>query len=192
MNEKWNATGNTGPAGLQGSQGPIGVTGVTGVTGIAGTSVGYAEYVFNSTTQAPNNSVPPYDGVSNFTAFTIPTQVYNSIPGSISALTIAPGSSTQGTFFTLQAGTYVIDYETTLTSNGSMAVYVGTSNLLLAVDTNTISGSTTGTTWIHGRNIQEVSTFLVFAVSPTVAPGAVPFAGNSTQYIIRLTILKIA
>ena len=153
--------------------------------------VGYAEYVFNSTTQAPNDSVPPYSAESSFTAFTIPTEVYNNVPLSISALT-TPAGTTSGTYFTLHTGTYIIDYETTLTSSGSIAIYIGPTPTSLAIDNNTISGSSTATTWIHGRNIQVVAVESIFAVSSVVDTVAVSPASSSPRYIVRLTILKIA
>ena len=138
----------------------------TGPTGANGT-IGYAEYI--RTIQSPNDSVPPGN------AFTIDTEVYNSIPSFIVA-----SSGAGGTVFTLGTGVYMIDYETSLTSAGS-----------LSIDPNTISGSTTGTTWIHGRAIEFVSVSLVIAISSVVGTAAVATTGSSSEYMIRLTILKI-
>jgi hypothetical protein len=141
--------------------------------------IGYAEYIH--TTQSPNDSVPPG------TAFTIDTQVYNSIPALIVA---TPGSG--GTVFILSPGVYVLDYETSLTAAGSLAIYSGPAANALTIDTYTISGSTTGTTWIHGRAVEEVLATQFFAVSSVVGSANVTTAGTATPYMIRLTILKIA
>ena len=93
----------------------------------------------------------------------------------------------------MSQGIYIIDYETSLTAAGSLAIYTGPTSAALAIDTNTISGSTTATTWIHGRSIQSVLTTLVFAISPVVGTANVTTAGTSADlYMIRLTIIKIA
>jgi hypothetical protein len=94
--------------------------------------------------------------------------------------------------FTLSEGVYVIDYETSLTSAGSIAIYSGPTIGTISIDTNTISGSTTATTWIHGRAIINVITPLVFGISSVVGAAAVTTAGTSSLHMIRLTILKIA
>lgn len=79
-----------------------------------------------------------------------------------------------------------------LESAGSVAIYSGPNAASLAIDTNTVSGSTTATTWIHGRSIQSVVTSLVIAISSVVGTAAVTTTGNDTSYMIRLTILKLA
>jgi hypothetical protein len=112
--------------------------------------------------------------------------VFNTVPAFIVA---AAGAG--GTVFTLGAGAYVIDYEMSLASAGSVAIYSGPTAALLAIDTNTVSGSTTATTWIHGRAFQTVLTALVIAISPVVGTADVTTAGNDTSFMIRLTILKI-
>jgi hypothetical protein len=165
----------TGYTGLNGETGPQGYTGVQGPNSI----IGYAEYI--RIIQTPNNSIAPG------TAFTIDTEVYNSIPAFIVA---SPGAS--GTVFTLGTGTYVIDYETSLASAGSLAIYSGANAASLSIDPNTISGSITATTWIHGRAIETVLTSLVIAISSVVGTADVTTAGNATPFMIRLTILKIA
>jgi hypothetical protein len=173
--------GSTGPTGIVGSTGPTGIVGATGPTGSIGLSgvIGYAEYI--RTVQSPNNSVSPG------TAFTIDSPVYNSVPSSIVA---SPGAG--GTVFTLSQGAYIIDYQTSLSSAGSLAIYTGPTSGSLAIDNNTISGSSTGTTWIHGRAIEFVSTSLVIAISSVVGTAAVATSGTSSLFIIRLTIIKIA
>jgi hypothetical protein len=155
-------------------------TGTTGAPGTVGL-IGYAEYIH--TIQSPNNSVPPG------TAFTIDIPVFNTVP---SAIVASPGAG--GTVFTLSPGAYVLDYEMSLGSAGSVAVYKGPAAGSLAIDNNTIAGSTTATTWIHGRAIEVVpiATTLVVAISSVVGTAAVVLAGTSNSYMIRLTILKIA
>jgi collagen triple helix repeat protein len=168
--------GLTGPAGAQGIPGPVGATGATGATGV----VGAAEFI--RTIQSPNNSVPPG------TAFTIDTQVLNNIP-----LNIVASAGAGGTVFTLTAGTYVIDYEMSLGAAGSVAIYKGATAGTLAIDPNTVAGSSTATTWIHGRALEVVATSLVIAISSVVGTAAVVTAGTDAgSFMIRLTILKIA
>ena len=170
--------GETGPTGPTGTIGEIGSTGPTGPTG-TGNNIGYAEYIH--TTQTPNNSISPG------TAFTIYTEVYNSIPSTIVA---SPGAG--GTVFTLGNGTYIIDYETSLSAAGSLAIYTGPTASALTIDTNTISGSFRSNTWIHGRAIETVSSSLVIAISSVDGDAQVATAGNSTSYMIRIVILKLA
>jgi hypothetical protein len=183
------ATGATGPTGETGFTGATGITGVTGVTGQTGTTgpigptgtsgvIGYAEYIH--TVQTPNDSVPPG------TAFTIDTEVFNTVPAFIVA-----SSGAGGTVFTLGEGVYIIDYEMSLESAGSVAIYTGPNSAALSVDTNTVSGSTTATTWIHGRAIENVPTSLVIAISSVVGVASVTTAGTDSSYMIRLTILKL-
>jgi len=149
------------------------------LTGVP-SSVGYAE--FNYTTQSPNDSIPPG------TAFTVSTQVYNSIT---SAIVASAGAG--GTVWTLSAGTYVIDFETSLASAGSIAIYSGPNSGSLALDTNTVAGSSTATTWIHGRAVEVVGTTLVVGISSVVGTAAVVTAGtDASSYMIRVTFLKVA
>lgn len=179
------ATGATGPAGPAG--GPTGPTGATGATGAAGPTgssgvVGVAEFV--RTTQTPNNSRAP--GV----AFLIDTQVINTVPTDI----IPSLNSDNGSEFTLSPGVYIIDYEMSLASAGSVAIYTGAApNTPLAIDNNTIAGSTTATTWIHGRAIEEVTTSLTFSISSVVGTADVTTAGTAAGFfMIRLTIVKVS
>jgi hypothetical protein len=154
--------------------------------GSSSASLGYAE--FTQSIQSPNNSVPPYTGGAP-TAFNFDTSVFNTL--SMVKSTIAgPG---QGSAFTISApGTYLIDYEMSLGSAGSVGVYVGASTNALVLDTNSIAGSSTATTWIHGRVMEIVSSTLVFALSSVVGTAAVVAAGTSSSFMIRLTVLKIA
>jgi hypothetical protein len=175
------ASGATGATGSTGSAGASGATGATGATGITGT-FGAAEFI--RTIQSPNNSVPPG------TAFTIDTQVFNNIP-----LVIVASAGAGGTVFTLStAGTYVFDYEMSLGSAGSVGIYTGPNSGALALDTNTVAGSTTATTWIHGRAFVVVGGApVVAAISSVVGTAAVVTAGTDAgSFMIRLTILKVA
>jgi len=168
--------GPTGPTGADGAIGPTGPTGPTGEDGI----VGAAEFI--RTIQDPNDSVPPG------TAFTIDTEVFNNIPADIVA-----SAGAGGTVFTLSAGTYIIDYEMSLQDAGSVGIYVGPTAGSLALDTDTVAGSTTATTWIHGRAFEIVPTSLVIAISSVVGTAAVTTAGTDAgSFMIRLTILKIS
>jgi len=176
------ATGSTGPlgsSGTTGATGSLGATGATGAAGPAGSAVGGAEFVRLS---AQPGVVPPG------TAFTIDTTVLNNIP---SAVVASAGAG--GTVFTLTAGTYIFDYETSLGSAGSVAIYKGPNVGSLVIDNNSIAGSSTATTWIHGRATVVVATTLVVAISSVVGSSAVVTAGNAAGFfVIRLTIEKIA
>lgn len=170
------STGATGQTG--GSTGATGVTGATGSTGI----VGAASFI--RTIESPNNSVDPLPGG---TAFTVDTQVFNNIPTSIVA-----SSGAGGTVFTLTSGTYVFDYEMSLNDAGSVGLYTGPNAGALVLDTNTVTGSTAITTWIHGRAIVQVPSTLVVALSSVVGTAAIATTGNDSGFMIRVTILKIA
>jgi hypothetical protein len=185
-------TGGTGAPGTPGSSGSVGAPGGTGATGSEGApgstgaagaaaaGLGFAE--FNRTIQSPNNSVPPG------TAFTIDTEVINSIP-----LLIVASAGAGGTVFNLAAGTYVFDYEMSLGSASSVGIYVGPTSGSLVLDTNTVAGSATATAWIHGRALVVVPTALVAAISSVVGTASVVTAGtDASSYMIRLTILKLA
>ena len=113
--------------------------------------------------------------------------MHNSIP-----LLIVQSPGAGGTVFTLEPGVYVIDYEMSLAAAGSVAIYTGATSGSLSIDTNTVSGSSTGTTWIHGRAIEVVNSTTVIAISSVVGAADVTTTGTDTSYVIRLTILKIA
>lgn len=174
--------GPPGPTGATGPQGPPGPTGATGATGPQGPTgvVGVAEYV--RTIQSPNDSVPPG------TAFTIDTEVVNTVP-----LAIVDSAGAGGTVYTLTSGIYMVDYEMSLGAAGSVGIYTGPSSGALVLDPNTISGSSTATTWIHGRSVIVVPTTLVMAISSVVGTASVVTAGTAAGvFMIRLTIMKIA
>lgn len=169
-------TGLTGPTGADGPTGPIGPTGPTGATGV----VGAAEFI--RTIQAPNDSVAPG------TAFTIDTEVFNTTAGAVTSI-----AGNGGTVFELQTGTYVIDYEMSLGAAGSVVLYTGATLLGVAIDPTTVAGSTTATTWIHGRSVQVVTSPFYFEVTSHTGTAAVVTAGTAAGvFMIRLTILKIA
>jgi len=156
------------------STGPTGQIGSTGQNGV----VGIAQYI--QTVQFPNDSVPPG------TAFSFDTTVFNNT-------SISSGSGSGGTVFTLPAGLYLIDYEMSLGSAGSVAIYKGPNSGSLAIDTQTVAGSSTATTWIHGRAIEFVSTTLVVAISSVVGTATVVTAGNNAgNFMIRITFLKLS
>ena len=172
-------TGLTGPTGSTGFTGPTGIDGSTGPTGSAG-SVGAAQFI--RITQAPNDSRAPG------TAFLIDTEVFNNVPTNI---VMSAGAG--GSVFDLTAGVYVLDYEMSLTDAASVSIYKGPTSATLAADVDTVSGSTTATTWIHGRSLVEVTTTLVVAISAYNDTVAVTTAGDAAGiYMVRLTILKIA
>jgi hypothetical protein len=177
------AMGPTGPSGKDGMNGTS-IVGDTGPTGPAGTTTdsSYAEYVH--LIASPNSNVPPG------TALTVDTEVVNTVPSSIVMVTSCAG----GTGWTLNgAGTYIVDYETSLVGSSSVALYMGADCGSLAIDTNTISGSTTSTTWIHGRAAVVVpdATPVIFVVSSVVGNADVTTAGSAAGFfVIRVSILK--
>jgi hypothetical protein len=62
----------------------------------------------------------------------------------------------------------------------------------LPTDPNTISGSSTATTWISGHSIENVQTSIVIALSSALGTASVATAGTSNSYMVRIIILKIA
>jgi hypothetical protein len=174
--------GSAGPQGAPGPAGPQGIAGPPGATGPQGPAgaVGAAEYI--RIIQSPNDSVTPG------TAFTIDTEVFNNVPSAI-----IPSFGAGGSVFTLNAGTYVIDYEMSLGAAGSVGIYSGATAGSLSLDVTTVAGSTTATTWIHGRAIEDVVTSTIIAISSVVGTASVVTAGTAAgTYMIRLTILKIS
>lgn len=177
-------TGPQGPSGgAQGAQGAAGTTGAQGASG--GATSGFAEYV--QYTQAPNNSVA--SGLALELLTDNPTGVFNTI-GIITA-----GAPTQGTAFNLPIGFYMVDYETSTSSVGPLVISQGTvAGGPFTADINTKAGSTTATTWIHGRGIVESSVangqWIIVGPTDSVTAAVVP-AGGAPQYIVRVTFLKI-
>jgi hypothetical protein len=193
------ATGATGAPG--GPTGPTGATGLTGAcctgsTGSTGSGVlGFAEFIQTVTGTNSNASVAPGQ------AFNFATTV------SPSAFVTPNTPVDGGTVFTFNTtGTYVLDYEMSLDGlspglglGSAMAVYSSTANnppLIGDLVTNTIAGSTTASTWIHGRSLLSVATTPLYVmISPvnTGYPVTVVTPGATTpEYMTRLTILKIS
>jgi hypothetical protein len=155
-----------------------GVLNVNG-TAITGGTLGAAEFVRTIAQPGP---------VAPGTAFTIDTPVFNNI----ALLGAAAGAG--GTVFTFGTpGTYVLDYEMSLSAAASVGVYTGPNAGALALDTHSVAGSTTGTTWIHGRSFVTVGgSPVVVAISAVTSTDVVVTAGPAPQIMIRLTILKVA
>jgi len=79
-----------------------------------------------------------------------------------------------------------------LGSAGSVGVYSGATTESMVLDPNTVSGSSTATTWIHGRAIIVAEVSQVFEISSVVGTASVVTAGTDAgSFMIRLTILKI-
>ena len=107
---------------------------------------------------------------------------------------LAAGPGGQGTAFQLPPGTYLVDWENSNGSAWSLAIYKGATPTAMAIDTNTIAGASTATTWIHGR-AYVVSTLATpwVMVSPVVGTAAIPTAGTAAgQYIARITFLRLS
>jgi len=182
-------TGNTGPAG---DTGPAGTTGTTGNTGPAGASALISEFV--SRLQTDNTTVAPVTTSQTF--FTFANTVVSD-PSSIIAV-ITPVSGI-GRIYELHAGTYVLDYEIALLGNAAIGVAKGMIATSLSLDYDTIAGSGTSRTWIHGRAYVDASVTPFVAIasvssSPTVDQTGPALAADGTTpiYMARLTILKLS
>ena len=182
------AQGFQGFQGSQGVQGAQGVQGFQGSEGAQGSSFGgFAEFV--QYTQAPNGSVAP--GLALELLTDNPTGVFNTL-----GITTA-AAPTQGTAFNLPVGFYMVDYETSTSSVGPLVISQGLINVIptdYTADINTKAGSTTATTWIHGRGIVESSValgqWIIVGPTDSVTAAVVP-TGGAPQYIVRVTFLKI-
>jgi hypothetical protein len=88
----------------------------------------------------------------------------------------------------------MVDFENGNTAACSIAIYQGSSNVLLTINSNTITGSSTGTTWVHGRAIvRSTTTRNWIMISPVVGTLAIPTAGTAAgQYIARITFIKLS
>jgi hypothetical protein len=147
-------------------------------------SIGYAEYV--QTTQGTNSSVAPGTAIAYLVDN--PAGVYNTI-----GITTNTGPGAVGTEFVLPIGTYVIDFENSSDAAWSLALYKSLTTQTEAVDNNTIAGSSTATTWIHGRCILVCAAITYVIVSPVTGTHAIPTAGTAAgEYVARITFLKIA
>ena len=169
---------------------PAGETGPNGTAGANGTAVpiGYAQFIY--TTQAPNNGcdAPSTPSSAATCVFTVNSSIYNSIPS-----TIVASAGLGGTVWTLGAGTYEIHYEMSFGSAGSVAIFTGSAVGALTADTNTLAGSTTATTWIHGTALLNVGSTIIIGVGNYVGNSAIVTAGTAAGfYVIRVTFIKIA
>lgn len=144
-----------------------------------------AEFVQH--TQGENVSI----ALGNAVQYTLdlPAGLVNTI-----GIATATGPAGQGTSFNLPPGTYLVDWENSNGSAWSLAIYQGASATALAINDNTIAGSSTATTWIHGR-AYIVSTLADpwIMVSPVVGTAAIPTAGTAAgEFIARITFLQLS
>lgn len=140
---------------------------------------GIAQFT-QTVTQTPNNSRPPG------TAFVMTDVIDNQIP-----LSIAQSVGAGGSVYTFQPGTYIIDYEMSIEAASSIGLYIGATVAAAVLNPvpDTYAGSTTGTTWIHGRTAKTFTTPTVVFVSPIVGTAAVVTAGTAAGfYICRFTV----
>lgn len=151
-------------------------------------SLGVAEFINTSGLQNLSVTFP-----NEF--FTIDTTLVNTI-FNLSAVTTT-GVGTKGTRFTIGSpGTYVVDFGISLTSTTPIGIYTGVNPIgALTLNNNTVVGSATATTWIHGRSIIVVPTTLTLAIGPAIAdaPGAaaISAAGTTGPLITHLSIVKV-
>lgn len=151
--------------------------------------LGYAEFV--QQTQGTNASIAPGSGVAYLTDN--PTGVYNTT--TIVAANNVPGG--QGTSFLLPVGSWAVDFESSGSSGSGAAFAIYKSATLgtiaSGIDNNTVSGSSTSTTWIHGRAIVVVAVPTYIMISPVVATVSIPTAGPATGlYTARINFLQIS
>ncbi|AYV75206.1 MAG: hypothetical protein Terrestrivirus1_80 [Terrestrivirus sp.] len=173
--------GPPGPRGLKGDPGNPGATGPAGVNGS-----GYAEFV--QLTQGSNSSVP------NNTAFMISNEVINTLGITQNA---APR---HGTSFFVPIGTYVIDFETIpdfaeggrpLSNYISMCISTSPDNLIYTLDDNSLT-TTYAESWMQGRHIINFLTPMYLTVCSVAAGNIKVIDGDTGDFVVRITFLKIA
>lgn len=144
-----------------------------------------AEYV--QLTQGTNNSIAPGSAVDYLVDH--PAGVVDTI-----GIATAAGPGAQGTAFNLPVGTYLVDWENSNDAAWSLAIYQGVSNTVLAVDTNTIAGASTATSWIHGRAyVASTPGNTWIMVSPVTGTHAIPTAGTAAgDFVARITFLRLS
>jgi hypothetical protein len=143
-----------------------------------------AEFVQLS--QGENVSIAPGNAVSY-------TEDHGAVVDTI-GITTAGGPSGQGTAFTLPSGTYLVDFENSNDAAWSLAIAQGAPGGPYTTDVNTIAGSSTATTWIHGRAYVHSNGTLgsTIIVTPVVGTHAIPTAGTATgEYVARITFLRL-
>ena len=172
--------GHGGPVGPTGPAGVAGAAGATGSTGSAGVGVGNVAQ-FGQLIQGGNNSVAPGTNAIQYN-----TTVLDTI-----GVTVAAFGT--GNTFLLPAGTYVIDFENGNTGATSEALYTATAAAgPYTINTNARIGSATSTTWLHGRMVFVANGATWFIIS---GAGGVTLdipAQADGDFVVRLTILKIA
>ena len=99
--------------------------------------------------------------------------------------------------FTLDPGSYFIDYEVSLSvydsSSGTGSIDVATFvNNVAIVDTSTIAGSKSAGTWIHGRTFLIVTAPQTIGIVATFSDIKIGPVGYSDNYLSRLTISKVS
>jgi hypothetical protein len=142
-----------------------------------------AEYVQQTNA---NGSVPPGTAIDYTTSGTV---VVNTI-----GISTTSGPGAVGTAFELPVGTYMVDFENSNEAACSFAIYQGSSNTVMSINDETIVGSSTGTTWLHGRAyIQSTVGNQWMMVSSVVGTAAIPAAGNAVgEFIARITFLRLS
>lgn len=135
-------------------------------------------------TQAPNNSV------ASGLAFKLTT---DNPTGTFNTLGLTTGAApTQGDWILLPAGNYMIDFETSMSSVGPIAMSTSAvSTGPFVAYTPSKAGSTTATTWVHGRTLFNAAapTYIIIGPTDSVTATVVP-SGGAPQYIVRVTIVK--
>jgi hypothetical protein len=141
---------------------------------------------FVQTVQGANISVASGLAFDLVTGSLYPTGTFNT-----AGITFG-GAPTQGTYFHLPPGNWMIDFETSMSSVGPIAMSTGTASTgPYTPYIASKAGSTTATTWVHGRTIYsaaQVATapFVIFGPTDSVA-AAVVTTGGAPQYIVRVT-----
>ena len=197
----------TGPTTLVG---PVNVTGNITATGtVTGSNVAVGSRAAEYTTVTL--TVPTPVAPSNLTGYTASTPVVNQSGSGVTLIgtgnPVGAGGSgysgmTYGTVWSLDPGTYTVDYETSLSGAADLVLYTGTAfgpafaaGGVMTADTNSLAGSTTGTTWIHGRHTLVVpislGVFYVMLGGTTGTPTPAT-AGSNVNYVVRVNFLKIS
>jgi hypothetical protein len=146
-------------------------------------ALGYAEFV--QTTQNSNASIAPASAVS---------YLDDHSAGLFDTIGITFGTPGQGTAFNLPVGAYIVDWENSNDAAWSLAIYQGLDASSMTIINETIAGSSSATTWIHGRaTIVSAVGNQWMMVSPVTGTHAIPTAGTAAgMFIARITFLKIA
>lgn len=149
------------------------------------TVVGSAQYVNTALFPGNNNR----DSGDPF-RFRSPA-VYNSLPTDITDMI-----NNAGTIFSLSTGTYELVYGTSLTSQGSLCIYNGSSVGSMSPMLESMVGSKVPNSWIHGNYIVQcnsVPCYIKLAPynSTNLAVSIAPSLSSSTGAMIQISILKL-